>query len=49
MYKLVALFRQPEDVESFDEHYFNTHTPLMEAVPGYERIEDQSCDPLDGG
>jgi uncharacterized protein (TIGR02118 family) len=39
MYKLVALYRQPDDVESFDEHYFNVHSPLMEAVPGYERIE----------
>ncbi len=39
MYKLVALYRQPADVEAFDEHYFHEHSPLMEAVPGYERIE----------
>lgn len=39
MHKLVALYRQPEDAAAFDEHYFDTHAPLMAAVPGYERIE----------
>lgn len=39
MYKLVAIYRQPEDPEAFEEHYFNVHTPLMEQVPGYERTE----------
>lgn len=39
MYKLVAIYRAPDDAEAFDEHYFNTHTPLMEAIPGYDRIE----------
>lgn len=39
MYKLVAIYQQPDDTEAFDEHYFNTHSPLMEVVPGYDRIE----------
>ncbi|MDQ4078802.1 MAG: EthD family reductase [Chloroflexota bacterium] len=39
MYKLVAIYRQPDDVEEFDEHYFNIHSPLMEALPGYDRVE----------
>ncbi len=39
MYKLVAIYRQPEDTEAFDSHYFNTHSPLMAAVPGYDRVE----------
>ena len=39
MYKLVAIYSIPEDVEAFDEHYFTTHSPLMEDVPGYDRIE----------
>ncbi|HBY99190.1 MAG: EthD family reductase [Ardenticatenaceae bacterium] len=39
MHKLVALYRQPENTTAFDEHYFNTHAPLMANVPGYERIE----------
>jgi uncharacterized protein (TIGR02118 family) len=32
--KLVAIFKQPTDAEAFEEAYFNTHMPLMEAVPG---------------
>jgi uncharacterized protein (TIGR02118 family) len=39
MYKLIAIYRQPEDTQAFDEHYFNSHRPLMAAVPGYERME----------
>ncbi|MCB0077888.1 MAG: EthD family reductase [Anaerolineales bacterium] len=39
MYKLVAIYRTPADSEAFDRHYAETHSPLMDAVPGYERIE----------
>lgn len=39
MYKLVAIYRQPTDTAAFNEHYLNVHSPLMAAVPGYERIE----------
>lgn len=39
MIKLVALFKRPDDVESFDEHYDSTHAPLMRAVPGLEKME----------
>ncbi len=38
MYKLYAFFRQPDDVEEFDRHYDQVHTPLMRAVPGLERM-----------
>lgn len=34
MYKLVALFKQPENVEEFDRHYNDVHAPLMRKVPG---------------
>lgn len=34
MYKLVALFTKPEDVEAFDKHYNEIHAPLMRKVPG---------------
>jgi uncharacterized protein (TIGR02118 family) len=34
MVKLVALYRKPEDVTAFEEHYSNVHLPLMEKVPG---------------
>jgi uncharacterized protein (TIGR02118 family) len=39
MIKLVALFKRPEDVESFDTHYDQTHAPLMRKVPGLDRME----------
>jgi uncharacterized protein (TIGR02118 family) len=39
MIKLVALFKRPEDVAAFDEHYDNVHAPLMRAVPGLHRLE----------
>jgi uncharacterized protein (TIGR02118 family) len=39
MHKLVAIYRQPENSASFDEHYFNTHAPLMSKVPGHTRTE----------
>jgi len=39
MYKLVAIYRPPEDEATFDDHYFNVHARLMARVPGYTRIE----------
>nr|WP_290666174.1 EthD family reductase [Ardenticatena sp.] len=39
MYKLVAIYRPPEDEAAFDDHYFNVHARLMARVPGYTRIE----------
>jgi uncharacterized protein (TIGR02118 family) len=39
MYKMVAIYRQPEEPEAFDEHYFKVHSPLMGKVPGYDRVE----------
>lgn len=38
MYKLIAMFRQPENVEEFDKHYDEVHTPLMRKVPGLQRM-----------
>lgn len=39
MIKLVALFKRPEDVEAFDQHYSEVHSPLMQKVPGLQRME----------
>ena len=39
MYKLIALFTPPENVEEFDKHYDEVHSPLMQKVPGLERLE----------
>jgi uncharacterized protein (TIGR02118 family) len=38
MYKLVAFFKQPENVEEFDRHYDDIHAPLMRKVPGLEKM-----------
>ncbi|SMO92287.1 EthD family reductase [Melghirimyces algeriensis] len=39
MVKLIALYRHPENRESFDEHYQNVHTPLVEKMPGLKKLE----------
>jgi uncharacterized protein (TIGR02118 family) len=38
MYKLVAFFKHPDNVEEFDRHYDTVHAPLMRKVPGLERL-----------
>lgn len=35
--KLIALYKLPEDMEGFEQKYFNTHLPLISKVPGLER------------
>jgi uncharacterized protein (TIGR02118 family) len=39
MVKLIAIYRQPEDKEKFDEHYYNVHAPLAEKMPGLIKLE----------
>ncbi len=39
MVKLVALYRKPADVEAFDRAYFETHIPLVNKIPGLQRVE----------
>lgn len=34
MFKMIALFKQPEDPVKFDEYYFGTHIPLTKKIPG---------------
>lgn len=38
MYKLIALFAHPENVEEFNRHYDEVHTPLMRKVPGLKDL-----------
>ena len=38
MIKLIALFKQPDDVASFEQHYNEEHLPLIRQVPGLERL-----------
>lgn len=37
--KLVALYRKPDDVDAFLQHYREVHTPLVQRIPGLERLE----------
>lgn len=39
MVVLSAIYKKPEDVEAFDEHYAKVHTPLVSKVPGLVRME----------
>jgi uncharacterized protein (TIGR02118 family) len=38
MTKFIALFKRPENVEEFDKHYNEVHTPLITKTPGMEKI-----------
>lgn len=37
MAKLIALYKQPEDPQAFEEAYFQTHMPLIDKVPGLQK------------
>ncbi len=39
MVKLVALYRKPSDVASFDSHYHNVHILLVRKMPGLRKLE----------
>jgi uncharacterized protein (TIGR02118 family) len=48
--KLVVLYTQPEDADTFDEHYLGIHMPLVAALPGLQRAESgRISSALDGG
>ena len=38
MYKLIAIYKKPKDVASFDDHYRNVHTPLVKSIPGLKEL-----------
>ncbi len=39
--RLVALYKTPADVESFDKAYFETHLPLAQKMPGLRDVNIQ--------
>jgi uncharacterized protein (TIGR02118 family) len=48
--KLMVLYTQPSDPEAFDRHYFGTHMPMVNAIPGLQRAETGKIGTaLDGG
>ena len=48
--KLVVLYTQPDDPEAFDQHYRDTHAPLVHKLPGLQRLETgRFVAAIDGG
>ena len=39
MVKLIALYKQPQDVATFERVYFGEHIPLTKKMPGLRRVE----------
>ena len=39
MAKLIALYKHPENKETFDDHYFNVHSPLTAKIPGLREMK----------
>lgn len=37
--KIVVRYTQPADPRAFDRHYWDTHKPLVDALPGLVRFE----------
>lgn len=37
MAKLIALYKQPADIDTFEKAYFDTHLPLVAKVPGLQK------------
>lgn len=33
MYKLIAIYKIPNDIDAFEKHYNEVHTPLIQKVP----------------
>jgi uncharacterized protein (TIGR02118 family) len=48
--KLVVLYTHPDDPDAFDRYYFDTHVPLVNAIPGLQRVEtSRLVAAMDGG
>ena len=39
MVKLTVLYGNPEDPAAFEEYYGNTHMPLVDKIPNFQRYE----------
>lgn len=36
---MIALYKEPANREQFDKHYFGTHVPLVQKIPGLVKVE----------
>jgi uncharacterized protein (TIGR02118 family) len=48
MVKLVALYKTPSDIAEFEKHYFETHIPLVDKIPGLLKTEVSKLSGLPG-
>ncbi|GAA0344588.1 hypothetical protein GCM10008967_38730 [Bacillus carboniphilus] len=39
MYKVIVLYKKPENPQEFDEYYFNTHMPITKKIPGLQEVK----------
>lgn len=39
MVTMTVLYKEPSDREAFDQHYFGTHVPLCQKMPGLVKAE----------
>lgn len=39
MVKFVALYKTPQDIKEFENHYFDVHIPLVSKIPGLIKTE----------
>jgi uncharacterized protein (TIGR02118 family) len=38
MYKLFAVWSEPDDVPGFERHYLDVHAPLAASIPGLQKM-----------
>jgi uncharacterized protein (TIGR02118 family) len=38
MYKLIAIYKIPADMNKFTEHYEKTHMPITKKIPGLKEV-----------
>lgn len=36
--KLIAIYQQPEDEQTFASHYNEVHTPIVRSIPGLQEL-----------
>lgn len=49
MVKLIALYKKPADLETFEKHYFETHVHLVGKIPNLLKSEMAKINPFAGG
>lgn len=49
MVKMIALYKRPEDVETFLNHFENVHMPIVRRFPGLLKVDVNKMYDLRGG